>query len=108
MKDQDSPLFGTNELTNSCIPLGPFELTKLNAQIAVLLAENANSNNSNGASANQIRTGKEIADARKKTGTIGTARTLIAKHGFMGLYSGFHLHLSEPNVDRPFDVSPEY
>lgn len=76
----------------------PFELTKLNAQIAVLLAENAaGAKNSNGTAASAALKAKELADARK-VGTIGTARMLIAKHGFLGLYSGFHLHLVRDTI----------
>ena len=62
---------------------GPFELTKLSAQISVLMADRSD--------------GGGKSDALRKSyqnlGTFRTAQNLIRHRGWMGLYSGFHLHL---------------
>jgi solute carrier family 25 (mitochondrial carnitine/acylcarnitine transporter), member 20/29 len=64
----------------------PFELTKLSAQISVLMKDNHGS----------------MDDPLKKEpprisytgmGTLKTGMTLVKHRGIMGLYSGFQLHL---------------
>jgi hypothetical protein len=63
--------------------LGPFELTKLSAQISVLMADR----NEGGAKNDAIR------KSYQNLGTFRTAQNLIKHRGWRGLYSGFHLHL---------------
>ena len=65
--------------------LGPFELTKLSAQISVLMARNSTGQGSGGD--DSIR-----RDGQSK-GTFRTAAHIIKQRGLLGLYSGFHLHL---------------
>jgi solute carrier family 25 carnitine/acylcarnitine transporter 20/29 len=62
---------------------GPFELTKLSAQISVLMADR----NDGGAKNDAIR------KSYQNLGTFKTAQNLIKHRGWRGLYSGFHLHL---------------
>jgi hypothetical protein len=62
---------------------GPFELTKLSAQISVLMADR----NEGGAKNDAIR------KSYQNLGTFRTAQNLIKHRGWRGLYSGFHLHL---------------
>lgn len=75
---------------------GPFELTKLSAQIAVLM-ERRDSNNS-------MQT--PIAEPHRSPapkciqGTWGTAKTIVRDRGLKGLYSGFHLHLCEFQAEK--------
>lgn len=64
-------------------PLGPFELTKLSAQISVLMAERNDGGGKNEA----------IRKSYQNLGTWKTAQNLIRHRGWSGLYSGFHLHL---------------
>lgn len=67
----------------------PFELTKLNAQIAVLMQKGINRS-----------TEAQQEKPRKILGTLGTARTIVGHRGVLGLYSGFHLHLRELSPRR--------
>ncbi|KAI9884653.1 MAG: hypothetical protein M1823_003573 [Watsoniomyces obsoletus] len=61
----------------------PFELTKLSAQIAVLMARS-----------NPGSTGDDmIRRSYQQKGTFRTAANIIRHKGLLGLYSGFHLHL---------------
>lgn len=62
---------------------GPFELTKLSAQISVLMADRSDGGGKNDA----------IRKSYQNLGTIKTAQNLIKHRGWRGLYSGFHLHL---------------
>ncbi|KAH7125435.1 mitochondrial carrier domain-containing protein [Dendryphion nanum] len=66
----------------------PFELTKLSAQISVLMADRSD--------------GGGKSDALRKSyqnlGTFRTAQNLIRHRGWMGLYSGFHLHLLRDTI----------
>lgn len=64
---------------------GPFELTKLSAQISVLMADRTDGGGKNDA----------IRKSYQNLGTFRTAQNLIKHRGFTGLYSGFHLHLRE-------------
>ena len=61
----------------------PFELTKLSAQISVLMAKNNTTSMTDPV--------KESLQTQK--GTFSTAKSIIQYRGIMGLYSGFHLHL---------------
>ncbi|KAF2461611.1 mitochondrial carrier domain-containing protein [Lineolata rhizophorae] len=61
----------------------PFELTKLSAQISVLMAKR----NPNSGSDEVIR------QSYQEKGTFRTAQNIVKHRGFMGLYSGFHFHL---------------
>jgi solute carrier family 25 carnitine/acylcarnitine transporter 20/29 len=63
---------------------GPFELTKLSAQISVLMAK------TNAASVDD-----PIRRSYQQLGTFKTAKNIVKHRGVMGLYSGFHLHLCE-------------
>lgn len=62
---------------------GPFELTKLSAQISVLMAERNDGCKQNDA----------IRKSYQNLGTWKTAQNLVRHRGWTGLYSGFHLHL---------------
>lgn len=63
----------------------PFELTKLSAQVSVLMAER-NTSVSDPA-------GKSVAASYQNKGTFKTAKNIIKHRGIAGLYSGFNLHL---------------
>lgn len=60
----------------------PFELTKLSAQVSVLLAERAGCNRSHA-----------VAKSYQGKGTLRTMATIIKHRGLLGLYTGFRLHL---------------
>ena len=64
---------------------GPFELTKLSAQVSVLMAER----NTSLSDAN----GRAVAASYQNKGTFNTAKNIIKHRGIGGLYSGFNLHL---------------
>jgi len=64
----------------------PFELTKLSAQVSVLMAER------NSASISDP-TDAKIAKSYQNKGTFQTAKNIVKHRGFLGLYSGFKLHL---------------
>ena len=64
---------------------GPFELTKLSAQVSVLMAER----NTSLSDAN----GRAVAASYQNKGTFKTAKNIIKHRGIGGLYSGFNLHL---------------
>lgn len=64
---------------------GPFELTKLSAQISVLMADRKDGSGTNEA----------VRKSYQNLGTFRTAQNLVRHRGWMGLYSGFHLHLSK-------------
>jgi solute carrier family 25 (mitochondrial carnitine/acylcarnitine transporter), member 20/29 len=66
---------------------GPFELTKLSAQIAVLMAKRE---------MNQpAAVDERLRRQYEQLGTIRTAQLIVKTRGLKGLYSGFHLHLRE-------------
>lgn len=67
---------------------GPFELTKLSAQVSVLMADRSNSSLSE-----PIITRPAGSNFGKNIGTLQTAKNIVKNQGFMGLYSGFRLHL---------------
>lgn len=65
----------------------PFELTKLSAQVSVLLAQTK--------SKDMCSQRQAVAASYQNKGTLKTMATIIKHRGFMGLYTGFNLHLSE-------------
>ena len=64
---------------------GPFELTKLSAQISVLMAKSSLSS-----------VDDPVRRSYQKKGTFKTARNIVLHRGFKGLYSGFSHHLRKP------------
>lgn len=68
---------------------GPFELTKLSAQVSVLMAERKVQSSSM-ASSSADRT---VAASYQNLGTFKTAKNIVKNRGLGGLYSGFSLHL---------------
>ncbi|MCJ1255725.1 hypothetical protein MMC24_003542 [Lignoscripta atroalba] len=65
----------------------PFELTKLSAQISVLMAKS-----------NTSSVDDPVRQSYQQKGTFKTARNIILHRGVMGLYSGFHLHLLRDTI----------
>ena len=61
---------------------GPFELTKLSAQISELMAKSSTSS-----------VDDPVRRSYQQKGTFRTARTIVQHRGFRGLYSGFSYHL---------------
>ncbi|KAF4967515.1 hypothetical protein FSARC_4900 [Fusarium sarcochroum] len=61
----------------------PFELTKLSAQVSVLLAERGASSKGSHA----------VAASYQNKGTLRTMANIIKHRGIFGLYTGFRLHL---------------
>jgi hypothetical protein len=66
---------------------GPFELTKLSAQVSVLMADR------NSSSISEPTHGRAVAATYQNKGTFKTAKNIVKHRGFVGLYSGFRLHL---------------
>lgn len=64
----------------------PFELTKLSAQVSVLLAERARCKHSSA-----------VAASYQNKGTLRTMANIVKHRGLLGLYTGFGLHLSMPH-----------
>lgn len=64
---------------------GPFELTKLSAQISVLMAKS-----------NSSSVDDPVRRSYQKKGTFKTAKNIVLHRGFKGLYSGFNHHLRKP------------
>jgi hypothetical protein len=61
----------------------PFELTKLSAQVSVLLAERAGND----------KRSRAVAESYQNKGTLRTMRNIIKHRGIFGLYTGLGLHL---------------
>lgn len=70
------------ELTSAAA--GPFELTKLSAQVSVLLSDRKNCPEP-GCYA--------VAKSYQNKGTFKTLTNIVKHRGFPGLYTGFKLHL---------------
>ncbi|KAH8907321.1 integral membrane ornithine transporter of mitochondria [Coniochaeta sp. PMI_546] len=70
----------------SCITLiaCPFELSKLSAQVSVLLANKQNCPEPKS---------QEIAASYQNKGTLKTMKNIVKHRGLTGLYTGFKLHL---------------
>ncbi|KAF1970512.1 mitochondrial carrier [Bimuria novae-zelandiae CBS 107.79] len=66
----------------------PFELTKLSAQISVLMADRKDGGGTNDA----------VRKSYQNLGTFRTAQNLVRHRGWAGLYSGFHLHLLRDTI----------
>jgi len=66
----------------------PFELTKLSAQVAMLLTDK-------NASVSAER--RRIAESYQGKGTLRTMANIVHHRGLTGLYTGLRLHMSEPN-----------
>lgn len=62
---------------------GPFELTKLSAQVSVLMANQKNVDPKKQA----------IALSYHNKGTIKTLKNIVRHRGFTGMYTGLNLHL---------------
>ncbi|KAF9870128.1 mitochondrial carrier protein [Colletotrichum karsti] len=75
----------------SCITLiaCPFELTKLSAQVAVLLSDQKKLAEANCRASN----GHQVAASYQNKGTFKTMSNIIRHRGALGLYTGFNLHL---------------
>ncbi|KAK5997270.1 putative mitochondrial carrier C29A3.11c [Cladobotryum mycophilum] len=61
----------------------PFELSKLSAQVSVLLAERAG----------DCKRSRDLALSYQNKGTLKTMANIVKHRGFLGLYNGFNLHL---------------
>lgn len=61
----------------------PFELTKLSAQVSVLLQEKAGN----------CERSRAVAASYQNKGTLKTMRNIIRHRGPLGLYTGLRLHL---------------
>ena len=66
-------------------------MTKLSAQVSVLMAESQRHRSS----VSDPLNGKEVAASYQNKGTLQTAKNIVKHRGFAGLYSGFGLHLRE-------------
>jgi hypothetical protein len=64
------------------VKVGPFELTKLSAQISTLMAKS-----------NSSSLDDPIKSSYQSKGTFKMAKNIIKHRGFFGLYSGFGLHI---------------
>ncbi|KAH6688308.1 integral membrane ornithine transporter of mitochondria [Plectosphaerella plurivora] len=67
----------------------PFELTKLSAQVSVLLSDQKKLAEANC----RVTNGHQVAASYQNKGTIQTMRNIIRHRGIFGLYTGFNLHL---------------
>ncbi|CAK7209194.1 hypothetical protein SBRCBS47491_000358 [Sporothrix bragantina] len=70
----------------SCITViaCPFELTKLSAQVSVLLSEKTQCPDSQS---------RAVASSYQNKGTLKTMANIVRHRGFTGLYTGYRLHL---------------
>jgi hypothetical protein len=73
-------------ISTSNAQTGPFELTKLSAQISTLMAKS-----------NTSSMDDPVRLSYQRKGTFKTAKNIIAHRGFPGLYSGFKLHIRKPS-----------
>ncbi|EEY17566.1 mitochondrial carrier protein [Verticillium alfalfae VaMs.102] len=75
----------------SCITVVacPFELTKLSAQVSVLLSDQKKLAEANC----RVSNGHAVAASYQNKGTFKTMRNIIRHRGIFGLYTGFNLHL---------------
>ncbi|KAL8734947.1 MAG: hypothetical protein Q9181_003015 [Wetmoreana brouardii] len=75
------------DLGDTIVIGSPFELTKLSAQISVLMAKSSTSS-----------TDDPVRSSYQQKGTLSTARNIIMHRGVMGLYSGFGFHLLRDTI----------
>lgn len=68
----------------TCPVTGPFEFTKLSAQIELLMLRSKRSS---------LDDPSHIVKFKHK-GTLEVAKEIVRSRGLPGLYSGFHLHFS--------------
>ena len=81
-------------LTDPTIHTGPFELTKLSAQVSVLMAgKTITSSLTDPTGTSNTAPINTIAASYKNKGTWSTARHIVKTRGIGGIYSGFSLHL---------------
>jgi hypothetical protein len=73
----------------------PFELTKLSAQVSVLLAERAR----------DCKHSHAVAMSYQNKGTFKTMANIMKHRGPLGLYTGFRLHLSKSTLSEWFTIS---
>lgn len=75
----------------SCITViaCPFELSKLSAQVSVLLGTEGK---------NDCKKAQEIAKSYQNKGTLRTMQNIVKHRGFTGLYTGFKMHLRESPI----------
>ena len=73
-----------NNTSVSNIISGPFELTKVAAQISTLMAQSDTSEAKD-----------SVRGSYQQKGVFKTAKNIVLHRGYVGLYSGFHLHLCE-------------
>ncbi|KFX97250.1 hypothetical protein V495_01690 [Pseudogymnoascus sp. VKM F-4514 (FW-929)] len=72
----------------------PFELTKLSAQVSVLMAgKNVTSSLTDPTGTSNTASSNTIAASYQNKGTWSTAKHIVKTRGLGGLYSGFSLHL---------------
>jgi len=72
----------------------PFELTKLSAQVSVLMADRTTSSLSEPShSYGTSQSYRTVAASYQNKGTWKTAKNIVKHRGMSGLYSGFTLHL---------------
>jgi hypothetical protein len=73
-------------------PPGPFELTKLSAQVSVLMADRIPT------SVADPKIQDSVAASYQNKSTYQTAKNIVRHRGISGLYSGFGLHLRTLNL----------
>jgi hypothetical protein len=83
-------------------PQGPFELTKLSAQVSVLMADR------NSSSLSEPSNGRAVAASYQNKGTFKTAKNIVKHRGIMGLYSGFSLHLRKGDLLNSLTALTQY
>jgi len=81
--------------TDRCRCPGPFELTKLSAQVSVLMADKKNCPRPES---------HAIAASYQNKGTLKTLGNIIKHRGVGGLYTGFRLHLSMSTLSPRFHL----
>lgn len=75
--------------------VGPFELTKLSAQISVLMAKS-----------NTSSVDDPVRRSYQQKGTFRTAKNIVMHRGISGLYSGFNYHLRKLSCHRIWSAKP--
>jgi solute carrier family 25 carnitine/acylcarnitine transporter 20/29 len=75
----------------------PFELTKLNEQLAGKVLRDCEAAKEAAIKANKPPPPPPVGDLYK-TGSLHTARRLISERGISGLYSGYRLHLTRDTI----------
>ena len=81
--------FGTLWHLKSEVCSAPFEITKIAAQTSEMMANGKKSSMSDALK-------DPIRSSYQQKGTIKTAINIIKIHGFLGLYTGFRIHIGKP------------